>query len=120
MQPAIIFFKEGKLTRLNGHENVCFGLQYIASVTTTPRVSLVDVTGPSAECSLAVASIPVESSTFSEHNPAGGCLSSQGIDYNEVTFDLPLEELQMQEKETSIPKHTAILAVKLTLELYNL
>jgi len=82
-------------------------LQYIASVTTTHRVSLLDVAGPSTECSSAVASIPVEPSTFSEHDPAGGCLSSQGIDHNEVTFDLPLEELQMQGKETSIRKHTS-------------
>ena len=56
MQPVTIFSKEGKLTRLNGHGNVCFGLQYIASVTTTHRVSLVDVAGPSTECSSAVAS----------------------------------------------------------------
>ena len=46
---------------------------------------------------------PVEPSTSSEHDPAGGCLNSHGIDHNEVTFDLPLEE----EREASIPKHTS-------------
>jgi len=77
-------------------------LQYIASVTTTYHVSLVDVVGPSTECNSAVASTLVEPTTSSEHDPANGCLNSQGIDHNEVTFDLPLEELQMQEKEASI------------------
>ena len=62
-----------------------------------------DVAGPSTECSLAVASTPVEPSTSSEHDPAGGCLNSQGIDHNEVAFDLPLEE----EREASIPQLTS-------------
>lgn len=59
-----------------------------------------DVAGPSNECRSAVASTPVEPS---EHDPAGGCLNAQGIDHNEVTLDLPLEE----EREGSIPKHTS-------------
>ena len=62
-----------------------------------------DVAGPSTECSSAVASTPVEPSTSSEHDPAGGCLNSQGIDNNEVTFEFPLEE----ERVASIPKHTS-------------
>ena len=78
-------------------------MQYIASVTTTNHVSLVDVAGPSNECRSAVASTPVEPSTCSEHDPAGGCLNSQGIYHKEVTLDLPLEE----EREASIPKHTS-------------
>ena len=61
-----------------------------------------DVAGPSNECRSPVGSTPVEPSTCSEHDPAGGCLNFQGIDYNEVTLDLPLEE----EREASIPKHT--------------
>ena len=62
-----------------------------------------DVAGPSTECSSAVASTPVKPSTSSEHDPAGGCLNSQGIDNNEVAFDFPLEE----ERVASIPKHTS-------------
>lgn len=52
-------------------------------------------------------SIPVEHSTSSKHDLASGYLNSHDIDHNEVTFDLPLGELQMQEKEASIPKHTS-------------
>ena len=66
-----------------------------------------DVAGPSTECNSAVASIPVEPSTSSEHDPEGGCLNSLGIDHNEAPFELPLEELQMQEKEASIPRNTS-------------
>ena len=62
-----------------------------------------DVAGPSNECRSAVASTPVEPSICSEHDPAGGCLNSQGIYHKEVTLDLPLEE----EREASIPKHTS-------------
>ena len=77
-------------------------MQYIASVTSTHDVSFVDVAGPTTECSSAVnASIPVEPSTSS------GCLYSQGIDDNEVTFDCPVEELQMQDKEPNTSKHTS-------------
>ena len=44
------------------HDNVCFGLQYIACVTANHHVPLVDVAGPSAERNSAVFSIPVEPS----------------------------------------------------------
>ena len=62
-----------------------------------------DFAGPSTECSSAVAFTPVEPSTSTEHDPAGCCLNSLGIDNNEVTFDFPLEE----ERVASIPKHTS-------------
>ena len=52
-------------------------------------------------------SIPVEPSTCSEHDLACGYLSSHGIDQNEVTFNLPLGELQMHEKEASLTKRTS-------------
>ena len=72
---------------------------------TTHHVSFADVAGPSTECGSAVNAcfhtyIPVEPSTFS------GCLYSQGIDDNDITFDSPLEELQMQVKEPNVCKHT--------------
>ena len=75
-------------------------MQYITSVTTTHHVSFADVAEPSAECSAAVtvASIPVEPSS---------CPYSQGIADKEVTFDFPLEELQMQDKEPKVSKHTS-------------
>ena len=104
MQPDP-FNKEGKLAQLlytKWSWNCCFGLQYIASVTTTHHVSCVDIAGPSTECSSAVnASIPVEPSISS------GCLYSQWIDDNEITFDFPLEELQMKNRELNISKHTS-------------
>ena len=101
MQRDTIIRKENSRNcrTLNGHGNGGFGLWYIASATTTHHVSLVDVAGPSTECSSAVASTPVEPSTSSEHDPAGGCLNSQGIYNNEVTFEFPLEE----ERVASIP-----------------
>ena len=104
------FTNEGKLTQVlnTWSRNVCFGLQYIASVTTTHHASLVDVAGPSTDSNSAVASTPVEPSTSSEHALEGGCINSQGIDHNEVPFELPLEELQqMQEKQANIPKNTS-------------
>ena len=52
------------------------------------------------ECSSAVnANIPVSTSS--------GCLYSQGIDDNEVTFAFPLEDPQMQNKEPNISKPTS-------------
>ena len=64
-----------------------------------------DVAGPSTECGSAVNAcfhtyIPVEPSTSS------GCLYSQAIDDNDVTFDFPLEELQMQVNQPNMCKHT--------------
>ena len=66
-----------------------------------------NVAGPSTECGSAVNAcfhtyISVEPSTSS------GCLHSQGIDGNDVTFDFPVEELQMQVKEPNMCKHTRI------------
>ena len=79
-------------------------MQYIVSFTTTHHVSFADVAGPSAECSSVVhASIPVHV----DPSTSSGCLFSQGIDDNEVTFNFPLEELQMQDKEPNVSKHTS-------------
>ena len=91
---------------VNGHVIVVLICSiFIASVTTTHHVSFA---GPSTECNSAVdASIPVEPSTYS------GCLYSQGIDDNEITFDFPLEELQMRVKEPNVCKQLPVmLAVK--------
>ena len=89
------------------NENVSFGLQDIAYVTANHYVPLVDVAGTRTERNSAVFSIPVEPSTCSEHDLASGYLSSHAIDQNEVTFDLPLGELQMHEKEASLTKRTS-------------
>lgn len=83
-------------------------MQYIAYATANHHIRLVDVARPSTERNSAVFfSIPVEPSTSSKHDLTSGCVNSHGIDHNEVTFDLPLRELQMQEKEASIPKHAS-------------
>lgn len=85
----------------------------ILPVTSTHHVSFVDIycgtqyrnsvtLQVSLHCNSAVASIPVEPSTSSEHDPEGGFLHFLGIDHNEFPFELPLQELQMQEEEGSI------------------
>ena len=87
---------------LTKSQNVCFGLQYIASLTTTHHVSPMNVMEPSTstECNSAAVSHnsqgvhaePV-ASTSSECYPEGGCLNSQGIDYSEVAFEGQLQQL---------------------------
>ena len=100
--------------------NVCFGLQYIALVTTTHHVSPINVLEPSTstECNSEAASQhsqhvyaePV-ASTSSECDPEVGCLNSQGIvhgDHSEVAFERPLEQLNVEQTEanqTSVPTH---------------
>ena len=78
--------------------NVCFGLQYIASLTMTHHVSPMNVVelSTSTECNSAAVSHnsqgvhaePV-ASTSSECYPEVGCLNSQGIDHSEVAFERP-------------------------------
>ena len=98
-------------------QNVCFGLQYIASLTTTHHVSPINVVEPSTstECNSAAASQnsqcvhaePV-ASTSSECDPEGGCLNTQGINHSEVAFKGLLEQLNVEPtktNQTSVPTH---------------
>ena len=102
---------------LTKSRNVCFGLQYIASLTTTHHGSPMNVMEPSTstECNSAAVSHnsqgvhaePV-ASTSSECYPEGGCLNSQGIDYSEVAFERPLQQLDVDSTKAnkmSMPIH---------------
>ena len=78
-----------------------------------PHVSLVDAAGPSTEHNSAVLCTPVEPSTSNEHDLAGGCLNSHGVNHNdEVTFDLSLEAFKCKKMKRLYLIIAGVLAVK--------
>ena len=97
--------------------NVCFGLQYIASLNTTQHVSPINVVEPSTSTECNSAAAPQNSqgvhaepvpSTSSESDPEVGCLNTQGIDHSEVALEGPLVQLNVEPlkaNQKSVPTH---------------
>ena len=89
---------EGTLTQLlTKSRNVCFGLQYIASLTTTHHVSPMNVVEPSTstECNSAAVS---HNSQGVHAEPVASTSTEcyQGIYHSEVAFERPLQQLMIQ------------------------